>query len=612
MADADTARLCVQIIHSHFGPLTSTVASTLLTRGRLTLPQLVRYSLVKPRSTRAAILVLIQHNILWHAEADDGVVFEVNTEECLTRLRFGRYVWQVEQILGSAFRLIGYAQAAEILQLILDFGKLRPPDVLSRFAVRDDKSKAVYSQALYKLVTEAYLKPSTVLSHISPRDKRIKYETEEKAKITGFPTAKELREAKETAEARLKREEEEAEKVGMKRKAKDQPSHRSAKRKAVEEDEPDDDVYFRVNFDKLNVHIRNKLIEAAARERFNDSAALVMRAALKATETRQKTTADVRSDSTSIANIALQLSDDDDLASGLVRPSSKQPKTMALIKNYLGMLSFADNPTPTGRASSFVSMASSKVFVEFEIIGMRLRRRVLEAVTRERHGDDGVRVLRLLLDTGKVDEKQISRITMMAPKDVRPLLTSMSAESLISIQEVPKSADRNPTRTFYLWYVDLQKAYSVLLVNLYKTLHNISIRRQTEGKEAAVKAVLEKRQRSDVSQDESLLTRNEREVLQEWETKQMKLTVLEMRVEDAVFILRDLSALGTTSQPNSFDGRLVQQAAPIRLATYVDIAKIMQMVQAALHVYEDPPRVDWIPVSDGLVECLLIRDIEAH
>lgn len=53
------------------------------------------------------------------------------------------------------------------------------------------------------------------MSHISPRDKRIRYEEEEKAKISGFPTAKQLREAKETAEARLKREEEEAEAVGL-------------------------------------------------------------------------------------------------------------------------------------------------------------------------------------------------------------------------------------------------------------------------------------------------------------------------------------------------------------------------------------------------------------
>ena len=73
----------------------------------------------------------------------------------------------------------------------------------------------MYSQALHKLVTSCYLKPSTVLSHVSPRDRRITYEAEEKAKISGFPTAKELRQAREAAAGRLKREEDEAEKVGL-------------------------------------------------------------------------------------------------------------------------------------------------------------------------------------------------------------------------------------------------------------------------------------------------------------------------------------------------------------------------------------------------------------
>ena len=68
---------------------------------------------------------------------------------------------------------------------------------------------------LTKLVSASYLKPSTILSHISPRDKSIQYETEEKRKIVGFPTAKELREAKDVAQARLKREEEAAEEVGL-------------------------------------------------------------------------------------------------------------------------------------------------------------------------------------------------------------------------------------------------------------------------------------------------------------------------------------------------------------------------------------------------------------
>lgn len=83
------------------------------------------------------------------------------------------------------------------------------------YAHLDELGPALYTQTLYKLVTEGYLKPATILSHQSPREKQIRYETEEKDKIPGFPTAKELRQAKEIAYARLKREEEEAEKVGL-------------------------------------------------------------------------------------------------------------------------------------------------------------------------------------------------------------------------------------------------------------------------------------------------------------------------------------------------------------------------------------------------------------
>lgn len=70
------------------------------------------------------------------------------------------------------------------------------------------------------------------------------------------------------------------------------------------------------------------------------------------------------------------------------------------------------------------------------------------------------------------------------------------------------------------------------------------MRKRAEEEEPAVKAVLEKRERVDVSLDEGLLTRNEREVLAEWEGKRERLTVLEGRVEEAVFILRDLGPLG--------------------------------------------------------------------
>ncbi|KAK2467069.1 hypothetical protein APHAL10511_001327 [Amanita phalloides] len=535
MADVHTSHLCVQIIHSHFGALTAAVASVLLTRGRLSFIQLVRFSSLKPWIVRAAILVLVQHNILWHAQTEDeGEVVEVNIEECLMRLRFGKLVWLTDQIFGKA--------AAEIVQLILDHGKLRPPDILSTLLVGDQKSAAVYQQALHKLVAGSYLKPSTVLSHISTREKRIKYEVEERSRISGIPTAKQLREAKELVGIRLKREDEAAEKISMKRKAQDQPDHRPSKRKPQEYEQVDEHLHFRLNYEKYQVHIRNALIVKAVKERFNDCAARVMEALLKVTEANQKRLADIRTEPVSIANIVMQLSNEDDLVSGLVLPTNaRKPSVTTCVKDYLGLLSSADNPSPAGKATGFTSFLNSRVQVEFEVICRRLRQHALEAITFEKHGTAGVRIMRLLLEMGKMDEKQISKIVMMAPKDVRPLLMALSTDSLISMQEVPKSADRNPTRTFYLWYVDLRKACSIMLANMYKTLHNIEVRRQSEREVPEIRAVLEKRERIDVSQDETLLSRLERDLLRSWEEKQEKLTVLEMRVDESIFILRDLA-----------------------------------------------------------------------
>ena len=75
----------------------------LLVKGRLPLGQLARISELKLRTARAAVLVLVQHNILWHTESNDEVeMFEINIDECLMRLRFGRFVWLSQQIFGQA------------------------------------------------------------------------------------------------------------------------------------------------------------------------------------------------------------------------------------------------------------------------------------------------------------------------------------------------------------------------------------------------------------------------------------------------------------------------------------------------------------------------------
>lgn len=90
----------------------------------------------------------------------------------------------------------------------------------------------------------------------------------------------------------------------------------------------------------------------------------------------------------------------------------------------------------------------------------------------------------------------------------------------------------------------MRKAYSVLLGNIHKTLFNILSRKVAEEEDSIVRGVLEKRARSDVMKDESLLTRTERETLQEFEYRLERLNGLERRVEEVAFILRDLAVVG--------------------------------------------------------------------
>ncbi|KZT44098.1 hypothetical protein SISSUDRAFT_1085644 [Sistotremastrum suecicum HHB10207 ss-3] len=533
MADTETTRLCTQIINSHFGPLTAKVVSVLLTRGRLSALNVARFSELKISTVRAALLILIQHNLVWHSETEEeGEILEINVDECLARLRFGRFVWLTGQIYGQ--------EASQIISIILDHGKLKINDVLDLLSVYDSKLMQTYKSMFQTLFTAGYVRASTALSHLSPRDKLIAYEEEARALLKGLPTAKQLREVRETAVARVNADEVQLLNIGLKPKTKEPKSSRSSKRKEPD-DEIDETVYFRVNYTKFHIHIRNQLLEDAARERYNTGAASALRAVLQASETQQIRLTDVRSDGVPTSKISMFLRDDDNLSKGLVL--SKSASNSAALKEYLGILASADNPAAGASSAPFISIGgggTGKVYVEFALACKRLRIRVLESVVRERYGEEAVRILRILIDTGKMDEKHLAKVAMLPHKVVHPLLSAMSQDSLISLQEVPKGNDRNPNRTFYLWFVDFPHTFSVLLQNFYKTLFNIMSRKDAEAADGMVKSVLEKRTRSDVANDESLLTRPERELLREWEDKTRRLETLELRIEDAVFVLRDL------------------------------------------------------------------------
>lgn len=75
-------------------------------------------------------------------------------------------------------------------------------------------------------------------------------------------------------------------------------------------------------------------------------------------------------------------------------------------------------------------------------------------------------------------------------KEVRRLLYLMHNAKLLSLQEVPRSSDRMPTKTFFLWGVDTRVANETYRESLYFAWTNLRVRLDQETD--AAKPILDK------------------------------------------------------------------------------------------------------------------------
>ena len=82
------------------------------------------------------------------------------------------------------------------------------------------------------------------------------------------------------------------------------------------------------------------------------------------------------------------------------------------------------------------------------------RASAVEAVVRTRFGPEGVRVVRLLHSARQLEQKAVGEGAMLPAKAARALLYRLLRGGAVSLQDIPRAADRAPSRSFYTWRVD--------------------------------------------------------------------------------------------------------------------------------------------------------------
>lgn len=331
-----------------------------------------------------------------------------------------------------------------------------------------------------------------------------------------------------------------------------------------------------MNHSKLDVALRSSQLVNLAARHLSDATAKVYAAALKVLErkvarcyddlifrTEENQSEDDAQEwpSLSAADVTDELDEDLDLASGLPPAFQKDhngivksddeddcgdtngyhPKTMAdripLVKQHMQIL--AADPRKLLRWSG------TRGGGEYKVDFIRLTRTLIQTEIEDvisarftRYPGLGVKIVRILHNKGKLDDKQAATFAMSLQKDVRLTLTAMHEAGFAEVQEVPKDNSRTPNKTIYLWFYDQDRCRQLILNDTYKAMSRLLQRAKVEKE--AVKPVLDKAERTDVQgQEDKYLSGMERQILREWREKEEKLLVQLARQDELVALLRD-------------------------------------------------------------------------
>ncbi|RSH81385.1 RNA polymerase III subunit C82 [Saitozyma podzolica] len=536
----DAVRLCEHVVRQAFGGVVTRVASILLNRGRLPFPYIVRLAGLPRPTVAAALLLLMQHNLVLsngvHLRTDpEGLeeMYEFAVLDCLHRLRWGRMLAMTQERLGSV--------AMEVVRMVMVYGKLTPGDVMRVTSAEGDGQRmAAVQEATVELVRNGLLQPTCPELHVIESDliqRRFAAKKRQLIKDTGFtmPSAQSLADLQAKSAYEIETEREELRslgrvliktpKVGKKKKAKEEFDY-SLK----------PDVALRINNDRYGVLIRDELVVKAAEDRWNKGAAEVVRAVLAASLDEESTLKDTRT----LADVGFN-----EIVERIPNKAHVVKVHGEIVRTYLAILAGEDQMLANGGAFLRREGSSSNpgFKVELESIAVRLRASLLSELVRQRLNDPAARVLAVVAKAQIASETTVRDCAMLPLREARKILSELQKMSIVETQEVPKTAAKMRTglpssAEYHLWQVDLPRVYNALLASVYKTIANAIQRKSAEVEKR--KLVLDREARSMGVGGRDRLQQKDQEDLAELDGIVKKLTIAAARSELVVFILRDL------------------------------------------------------------------------
>ncbi|XP_058876897.1 DNA-directed RNA polymerase III subunit RPC3 [Acipenser ruthenus] len=530
----EESNLCSLLLREHFGEVVDRVGTHLIRTGAQPLRMIAHDTGTLLDLVKKALCVLIQHSLAWFRVSRRGQVeYEADCTRVLRLQRYPRYIYTAKTLYGDT----GELAVEELLQ----HGKMSMSRVVRRVADRLTDSMEEGKSMEHSEVANTFTK--LVETHFLQRCPLVsEAEKSEGARPQPAPTLQEPTNDMYTLpEVNL------AGRGKRRRSVDDTEGESKSKRSRLDpqDTEPalDDGIYWQVNLERFHQHFRDQAIIAAVASKLDQTSSEIVRTMLRMSEVT----------TTPGAAHTQPLSSNEIFRALPAGYSISKP----VLDQYLSLL--ADDPM------EFVGKSGDSGGGMF-VINLHkalacLAKAALESVVQERFGSRSARIFRLLLRKRHLEQKQVEDFAMIPAKEAKDMLYTMLSENLVSLQEIPKTPDHAPSRTFYLYTVNPLPTARLLLQRCYKTVANLIKRRHYETKEN--KRLLDKSQRieaiiasmqvtgaeeTQLAEIEEMITAPERQQLQKLKQDVNKLDSSENQVDETIFLLE--SYISSTLSPH--------------------------------------------------------------
>ena len=229
-------------------------------------------------------------------------------------------------------------------------------------------------------------------------------------------------------------------------------------------------------------------------------------------------------------------SDQEDSDNGELDPANPpKPYAGSPIYHHLLLLSQA---TPTFLSRHAATKTTPESFsIPFTSINAHLRTTTVLATANARFGTTATRLIRILQQKGRLDEKTISSLALLRQKDVRSILAFLQKEQFLELCELPRDAQRSASKSFWLWWWDETRVANRVIEDSYKTMANLIKRMKVERED--IYELLKKSEREDVQGNEDkYLNDKERQELKEWRDMEERIWGEVARLSETVSTLK--------------------------------------------------------------------------